>query len=186
MKSRPSAEYAVLGTLMPGPKHGYEILQFLNSALESTWQVSPSQLYMLLKRLEQHGMLQSNIKTQETRPSKRVFSLTPTGEKIFLSWLHNPSRHVRDLRIEFLARLFFFHRLSLEGADDLIEAQVQVLKRIMDKIRKREKTERDPYKKLVLSSKIATIDSWLQWLLEQAQPFFSLKKVQANHRNQPS
>jgi DNA-binding PadR family transcriptional regulator len=104
MKSLPPADYALLGALMPGPKHGYEILHFLAHALESTWQVSPSQLYVLLKRLEQQGLLRSNLKAQDTRPSKRVFSLTAAGERAFLAWLHSPVLHVRELRIEFFGQ----------------------------------------------------------------------------------
>jgi len=76
MKTEPSTEYVLLGTLFFGQKHGYEIMQFLESALESTWRVSTSQLYVLLKRLEGKGLLQSSVETQETRPSKRVFCLT--------------------------------------------------------------------------------------------------------------
>jgi PadR family transcriptional regulator AphA len=183
MKSLPPADYALLGALMPGPKHGYEILHFLAHALESTWQVSPSQLYVLLKRLEQQGLLRSNLKAQDTRPSKRVFSLTAAGERAFLAWLHSPVLHVRELRIEFLAKLFFFYHLSLDGAGLLIEAQVSVLKRIGDKIRNKEKTEKDAYKKLVLSFKIATVDSWLQWLLEHAKPVMEKINFDSNGSN---
>ena len=172
MKITPAAEYVLLGILVPGSKHGYEILQFLNAALDSTWHISTSQLYVLLKKLQRDGLVTSEVETQETRPSKRVFSLTPSGEAAFLSWLHSPEKHVRDLRIEFLAKLFFFHRLSLKGAEELIEAQVIILEAIGQKIRKREKTEKDPYKRLVLSLKIATVDLWLQWLLQRAQPYF--------------
>ena len=74
MKTKPSTEYVLLGALFLGPKHGYEIMQFLDSTLQSTWQVSTSQLYALLKRLEHDGLLESNLERQETRPSKRVFS----------------------------------------------------------------------------------------------------------------
>ena len=171
MKRAPATEYALLGTIIPGPKHGYEILQFLNNALDTTWYVSISQLYVLLKKLERDGLVTSTVETQDARPSKRVFSLTPAGKKAFLSWLHTPSQHVRDLRIEFLAKLFFFQSLSLKGAEELIEAQVQILERTRKMILKRQETTKDSYKKLVFGFKLATVDTWLQWLLNQARPF---------------
>ncbi|MBW2616231.1 MAG: PadR family transcriptional regulator, partial [Deltaproteobacteria bacterium] len=59
MKTKPSTEYALLGALMSGSKHGYEILQFINTALGSTWYVGTSPLYVLLKRLERDGLLHS-------------------------------------------------------------------------------------------------------------------------------
>ena len=47
------------------------------------------------------------------------------GKKLFLAWLQAPAEHARDLRIEFIAKLFFFHRLSLRGGSELIKAQTQ-------------------------------------------------------------
>ena len=58
-------EYVLLGTLMPGPKHGYEISQFLGIGLGYTWQVDTSQFYNLFKRLEWEGLVNSSLKTQD-------------------------------------------------------------------------------------------------------------------------
>ena len=171
MKTKPSTEYALLGALMSGPKHGYEILQFINTALGSTWYVGTSPLYVLLKRLERDGLLGSSVETQDTRPSKRVFFLTSTGKKVFLNWLHNPTEHVRDLRIEFLGKIFFFHCLSLEGGSELIKAQVQVLKQMKERIERKQKKEKDPFNKLVFGFKMITVEACLQWLIKQANPF---------------
>ncbi|MBW1682335.1 MAG: PadR family transcriptional regulator [Deltaproteobacteria bacterium] len=171
MKTRPASEYAVLGALMSGPKHGYEILQFLDSSLAVTWYVGTSQLYSLLKRLERDGLVISSLETQATRPSKRVFSLTRQGEEAFDHWLHHPTEHVRDLRIEFLAKLFFFHRLSLKGGRELLAAQVEVLERIRERIKERRQEEKDPYNNLVLGFKMTTLEAWLQWLVKEASSF---------------
>lgn len=171
MKTKPSTQYVLLGTLYSGQKHGYEIMQFLESALESTWRVSTSQLYVLLKRLEREGLLRSTLETQKTRPSKRIFSLTPVGTNAFLEWLRTPVKHVRDLRIEFLAKLFFFRRLSLPGGNHVVNAQVNVLEEIKGRIRKRQDTENDPFNKLVLGIRVMTVESWLKWLRTQATHF---------------
>jgi PadR family transcriptional regulator AphA len=171
MKTKPSTEYALLGALMAGPGHGYEILEFINTALGSAWYVGTSPLYVLLKRLERDGLIYSRIETQETRPSKRVFTLTSEGKKVFLKWLYSPTEHVRELRIEFLAKLFFFHHLSLDGGSGLIKGQVQVLEKIKERIEQRHKKEKDPFKKLVFGFKMTTIEAWLRWLIKQAEPF---------------
>lgn len=84
MKTKPSTEYALLGALMAGAKHGYEIMQFIETAMGHTWYVGASQLYVLLKKLEQDGFLRSSMETQGTRPPKRVFSLWQAGKKSFL------------------------------------------------------------------------------------------------------
>lgn len=171
MKTKPFTEYALLGALMSGPKHGYEILQFLGVALGSTWHVGTSQLYVLLKRLEGDGLLTSSVELQDSLPSKRIFSLTPAGRDAFEEWLHSPTEHVRDLRIEFLAKLFFFNRLSLEGGSELIRAQVQALEKVREGMDQRQKREKDPFKKLTIGFRMATIEAWLQWLDNEATPF---------------
>jgi PadR family transcriptional regulator AphA len=171
MKTKPSTEYALLGALMSGPRHGYEIMQFLDTALGSTWHVGTSQLYVLLKKLERDNLLCSDLEIQDTRPSKRIFSMTPGGKKVFMDWLKSPTKHVRDLRIEFLAKLFFFYMLSLKGADELINAQVQVLKQMREGIRQKREKEKDPFSRLVLEFKMITVEACIQWLVEQAAPF---------------
>ena len=173
MKTKPSTEYALLGALMTGPKHGYEIMQFLGTAFGSTWHIGTSQLYALLRRLEGDNLLGSKLKTQDTRPSKRIFSLTAKGKKLFLAWLKAPTEHVRDLRIEFLAKLFFFDRLSLRGGRELIKAQIQALEQIRERIEQRQEKEKDPFNRLVFGFKIAAVEAWLQWLVKQAKPFIN-------------
>jgi PadR family transcriptional regulator AphA len=171
MKTQPFTEYLLLGALFLGPKHGYEIIQFLESALESTWQVSTSQLYVLLKRLEHDGLLESRVEKQETRPSKHVFSLTFEGKKAFLEWLRSPVEHIRDLRFEFLAKLFFFQSLSFEGGSELIKAQIKSLKYIKERLQNANKREPDAFRKLVFDIKLITIETWQEWLQKKAKPF---------------
>ena len=171
MGKRSITEYVVLGALIHAPRHGYEIMQFLDATLESTWRVSTSQLYALLKRLQQENLLQSSLETQKTRPSKRVFELTDEGKRIFIDWLHTPTVHVRDFRMEFLTKLFFFHHLSMSGANQLVESQIQFLKMRIDVIRKGAGKEKEPFKKLVYEFKIQMVKSLLSWLSTKARSF---------------
>lgn len=173
MKTKPATKYALLGSMLSRPRHGYEIMQFLDSFLGSTWHVGTSQLYTLLKNLEKRGLLSSSVKNQESRPSKRVFSLTPSGREVFLGWLHSPAQHVRDLRIEFLAKLFFFTHFDIKGASELIDSQIRILEEIRARIEKREKEETDPFGRLVIGFKVTTIDTWIDWLMVEARPFMA-------------
>jgi PadR family transcriptional regulator AphA len=168
MKTNPSTEFVLLGALFSEPKHGYQIIQFLQSSLESTWQVSTSQLYVLLRRLEKDGLLQSRLKTQEMRPSKRIFSLSVKGKNAFLKWLKSPVEHIRDLRIEFLAKLFFSQRLSLSEGSELVEKQLTFLKKAGENLKKNYEEESDSFNKMVYEIKWMTIDTWKKWLQKHA------------------
>jgi PadR family transcriptional regulator, regulatory protein AphA len=171
MKDKPPTEYALLGVLMSGPKHGYEILQLLETGLGPAWSASTSQLYVLLKRLEKEGLVSSTLQTQDTRPSKRVFSIMPTAKKKFLDWLKRPTDHVRDLRLEFLAKLFFLHNLGLQGGNALVDAQIALLEQIKEGLTEKRRAEKDDYKRLVYGFRIATLRGWLNWLKKEAVLF---------------
>jgi PadR family transcriptional regulator AphA len=171
MPLKSATEYVVLGALMSGARHGYEIMQFLGSALEATWRVSTSQLYVLLKRLEEEGCLESSPESQGTRPPKRVFNLTVKGRKAFLEWLSAPVEHVRDFRMEFLCKLFFFDSLSLAGAHDLVEAQIRILENLLHKIEKKSDKDDGGFMKLVYGFKVRNVECLLLWLLEEVRPF---------------
>ena len=171
MRTKPSSEYVLLGTLMSGPRHGYEIMQFTEKALGETWFVGTSQLYALLKRLEQQGLVQSTLEHQDARPSKRIFTISPEGKYAFLKWLHEPTQHVRDFRIEFMAKLFFFFHLSIRGGKKLISAQIELLKNVRLKIKQNLSAEIDPYNRLVYSFKLATVEVRIRWLSKKARPF---------------
>jgi PadR family transcriptional regulator AphA len=171
MKDKPATEYALLGSLMSAPRHGYEILQFLESGLGPAWRVSTSQLYALLKRLDNEGLVNSTLEAQDTRPSKRVFAIMPAGRERFLKWLKSPTDHARDLRIEFLAKLYFFRHLGLDGGDELLNSQAAILERLQKRLTDKKKAEEDDYNRLVYGFKISTLKGWRDWLKKEAAFF---------------
>jgi PadR family transcriptional regulator AphA len=177
-----STEYILLGSLMQGPRHGYEIMRFLDSALKAAWRVSSSQLYTLMKRMEKDELLESSVELQVTRPSKRVFKITERGKKSFLAWLSSPTDHVRDFRLEFIGKLFFYHTLSLKGAMELIEAQIQVLDGIRQRILKEKREESDPFNILVYDFKLETVKGQIRWLSRSAK----VDMTKGNRRNKGS
>ncbi len=171
MKDKPATEYALFGALMSGPRHGYEILQFLETGLGPAWRVSTSQLYALLKRLDKEGFVNSSLEAQDTRPSKRVFSILPPGRERFLKWLNSPTDHARDLRIEFLAKLYFFHHLGIQGGSALVNSQITLLEQFEEILRKKKLAEGDDYRRLVYGFRISTLEGWLDWLKKEAAFF---------------
>jgi DNA-binding PadR family transcriptional regulator len=171
MKNTTSTEFVILGALMTGSKHGYELMQFLSSALEPAWRVSTSQLYLLLKRLERGGMIHSSLKNQKTRPSKRVYGLSNKGKQGFVEWLQTPVEHIRDFRTEFLTKLFFFYHLALSGADKLLDRQIKAIEQLKQRVHKKKKTEDDVFMALVYGFKNHTIKSLLTWLRRDVHTF---------------
>jgi len=166
MSFKVSPENALLGILMTGPKHGYELHGYMSDRMNEFWQLSMSQIYALLKRLEREGCIISRQERQENRPAKKVFSLTQTGEKRFLSWVQSPVQHVRDFRIEFMAKLFFIRELRLNLGDSLIDRQIEVLQQKRGGIEGSKEKMTDTFERLLFSFKTAQSSAVLKWLHE--------------------
>ncbi len=152
--------YVILGLLMDGAKHGYEIHR---SKLLQIWSIPMSQLYILLKRLEEAGKIHVTRTVQENRPEKKVYTLTPEGRRSFLEWVRRPSEKIRNIRTEFLAKLSFVYRLRLEIGERLVEDQITVCKRRREVLRYRTRGL-DPFEKVIQQYRFAVIDATIQWL----------------------
>ena len=166
MSFRVSPENALLGILMTGPKHGYELHGYMTARMNEFWHLSMSQIYALLNRLEKEGMVESKREWQENRPAKKIFSLTQTGKRRFLSWVQSPVQHVRDFRIEFMAKLFFIRELHLRQGDSLIDRQIEVLQKKIGEIEGSKEKIADGFEKVLFSFKTAQTSAVLEWLHE--------------------
>ena len=159
-------EYAVLGALLSGPAHGYELKRRLNSGLGPIWHIAQSQLYCVLSRLEREGLVKGRLESQGARPPRRVFSLTPAGEHAFWEWATSPVRHAREVRIELLAKLYFLRRHAPDRVPELLSAQAERLARLRDRLSQRKALPTDDavLARLTLSFRLALLSALLSWL----------------------
>ena len=98
----------IMGLLMKGPAHGYDLKQTLERELSPFFEVSSAPLYYTLKKLEQEGVVTKWGAVSGRRPKKYVYSLTATGKeeikKLLLeniTYLHRPSFNL-DISLYFL------------------------------------------------------------------------------------
>ena len=157
-------EYVVLGILMKQGRHGYEIHHLLSSGLGRAWYAGISQVYALLKRLEAADKVVSTVEQQDNRPAKHVYAITQKGREAFLRWTHAPLERMRDLRLSFLAKLFFIRELNLSGSDELIKKQTAIFQEQLRGIKQQETTCDDEFKHLVLRFRTCQIEAVISWL----------------------
>lgn len=161
MKGLTDQAYVVLGLLMEGAKHGYEIHQ---SELFGIWSIPMSQLYVLLKRLEGYRMIRSSLTFQESRPGKRVYTVTEEGRAAFLDWVYRPSEKIRNIRIEFLAKLYMIQKLHLGMGESLIDAQISVCVKQKNRLNEMKGKKGNSFENLVSSYRNTMIDATIKWL----------------------
>jgi PadR family transcriptional regulator AphA len=161
-------EHVLLGFLSQQPMHGYEIGQRLAapSGLGLIWRVKQSQIYALLDRLEAEGYVWATLEPQASRPPRKVLQLTDRGRGTYLSWISSPVLHGRDMRLDFLAKLFFALRAGPTQVSGLIGAQRAVCRQRLAALETRAgaATEGEHYDWLVFRFRSGQIEETLKWL----------------------
>lgn len=119
-----SPEYALLGFLIAGPSHGYDLHQRFMKELGHVWHLSQSQAYTILKRLENRGDISARLIEQVKLPARQVLHITEPGRRRFFEWLENGiGTTSRSIRLEFLTRLFFAQHHRPEMIAQIYTAQ---------------------------------------------------------------
>ena len=118
-----SPEFALLGFLITGPSHGYDLHQRCTVELGHVWHLSQSQAYAILKRLEQHGDINAQVVEQEKLPARQILRITAQGRRRFNEWMEDISTNSRSIRLEFLTRLYFARIYKPEKVSQIYEAQ---------------------------------------------------------------
>jgi DNA-binding PadR family transcriptional regulator len=159
-----SPQSILLGFLTVGPRHPYELYQEFSRDLGRVWDIGQSHLYAYLKQLAESGLAEVKVEAPSKRPARNVYYITPAGREIFLNWLHQPTQHVRHIRLEFLARLYFFRRLKLPGLAELILSQKALLQTRIESLSHAISKTEDEYWRLVLDFRRGEMQAVIDWL----------------------
>ena len=81
MAYKPEIEALVLGALREGPLHGYRIALAIKTKSEGALKLGDNQIYPILHRLEEEGLVDAEWQTQLGKPARKVYALTPTGRE---------------------------------------------------------------------------------------------------------
>lgn len=164
-RRRLALEQALLGLLMQGPMHGYDLHRRVEDELGLVWYMGISNIYGALKRLEQGGQVESTLSPQASRPPRKVYRITPAGEQSFLDWVRRAVPTMRDMRVEFPAKLYFFRALGLEGVDGLIAAQETICRERVEQLEQNTaQCSPHDFDRLVYDFRRRQIEAILDWL----------------------
>jgi PadR family transcriptional regulator, regulatory protein AphA len=161
-------EYVLLGLIEQNPVHGYDLYRQIKEmeGIPLIWNIKQSMLYALLDKLEGNDLIACTIIPGETRPSRKQYRLTKSGKTALHTWMQSPVQHGRDMRQDFLARLYFSCQSDKKASQLLIEQQRQVCMGWLDGFIKQynEMDEHATFDRFVVSFRIAQVKGMLQWL----------------------
>lgn len=159
-----SPQPVLLGFLMSAPRHGYELYQEFTRELGRVWDLGLSNLYAQLKQLEEAGLVEVHREQQPSRPPRKVYHLTPEGRTEFLQWVRQPTPHLRHLRVEFLARLYLYRHLALDGLDLLVARQQAVCQAQIGHFERLAGETNDGFRRCVLEFRRGQLQAVVEWL----------------------
>jgi PadR family transcriptional regulator, regulatory protein AphA len=172
-RTRNPAEYPVLGILIGGPLHGYDMCRQLSEGIGSIWRLGKSQIYALLAKLEREGLVKHERVGQESLPAKNIFSLTTQGAEVAREWIEQPVHHIRDMRLEFLTKLWFARRVSREQERHLVEKQLGACREKAEVLARLQNSCGNQVEGLSIAFRLTVIKaavSWLEDLLGLTEP----------------
>lgn len=158
-------EELVLGMLKLGPAHGYELRTRVRQGLGTAWRVASSQLYAALRRLEEEGYVMGSPAEAPGAPPRRVYALTPAGEKRFWEWLLARPSPKRRPRGAYLVRLYFLTRLAPGELATYVAQERDGLERRRRRLLDQD-TGHDPFQEAVRRLRLAHVEAGLRWLEE--------------------
>jgi DNA-binding PadR family transcriptional regulator len=116
-----SIAHAILGVLMEGERHGYELAHVLAERVGGE-PYNTGQIHQALEHLERAGWAHSRT-TVEAARSRRQFRITPGGRVEFQRWLAAPVSPMRPIRDEILLKLALLAERDRVAAVRLLEGR---------------------------------------------------------------
>ncbi|MBI4928952.1 MAG: PadR family transcriptional regulator [Anaerolineae bacterium] len=172
-----SLEYVLLGLLDHRPMHGYDLHRELQTRppLAMIWHVKQGLLYALLDKLESNGCLGHELLAPESGPPRKQYHLTGFGRAALNAWRLSPVADPRDMRQDFLARLYFARLAGSDAARTLLTRQRSTCAGWLEELHARPGPGETPAagEQDVLTFRLSQARAMLAWvdtLLEEFQP----------------
>ena len=157
----------LLGLLALQARHGYELLDCFREPdqLGRVWKLSTSQLYAVLKRLEQQALIIGREVQSENAPTRTEYHLSADGEARLQAWLHQdqPSASVRCVRVEFLSRLFIARHLNIP-TQPIVQRQREACVHARNALLEEQQHAQPGIERLALDFQIMQMQAILDWI----------------------
>ena len=111
MEMKMSLPHALLGLLNYGPATGYDLKATFEKSINLFWNASLPQIYRTLNQMEKKGWLSFKVEHQDGKPSRKIYTLTDTGQKELQKWLSMPPEFPQ-IKNNMLAKIFFGNQMD--------------------------------------------------------------------------
>ncbi|HEX8730445.1 MAG TPA: PadR family transcriptional regulator [Ktedonobacterales bacterium] len=118
----------LLGMLRIESQHGYQLNEFIEHNLARVTDMKKPTAYALLERLEREGAITSRLEQEGARPPRKVYAITPQGERLFLTLLRESLGSASVYVIAGDAGMMFLDALPLDEALALLRQRLATVR----------------------------------------------------------
>jgi DNA-binding PadR family transcriptional regulator len=157
-----------------GSGHGYDLArQFSPDApLGNVVRLEPGMVYHHLKKLERLGWVTVVPAEVQGRPARRLVALSQSGRIELERWLAEPVAHTREIRLDFLVKLYLALLLDPSLAVRLVDEQRERSSLLAESLTHQLRSASDEsgrqsatrFGELVLDMRLAQTKAALAWL----------------------
>ncbi len=126
-----SLDYAILGFLNYRPYSGYDLKKIFDKFVRHFWPADQSQIYRTLARMNEKGLVETEVIRQGSRPDRKEYHITSLDCDELRQWLVTPlttdeNRSAGMIQVFFAAQLSDHEILGIfERAPGLMRAGLE-------------------------------------------------------------
>lgn len=108
-----SPTHALLGLLVRGERHGYDLKRTIDQEFVPFWRIDFAQLYRSLAKMQRAGWVKARVEPGIGGPQRKVYAITARGRRSLNAWLTEAARN----QDEFFVKL----RLAADAGSSSIQ-----------------------------------------------------------------
>ena len=173
-------ELLLLGLLRNAEMHGYQLNAFIDSHLDLMVHLKRPTAYRLLDKMADRGWITYHEEREGNRPPRRVFAITPEGEKAFQRLLRTSLTRFEPLISPGNIGLLFLQTLPPAEAVALLQARRAQVEDTLEQVQAQKAHHESA--SLLLLHQIRHLQAELEWLdevidwIQSQEPSGSAKK----------
>ncbi len=162
--------YVLLGKLSKQAMSGYQLKQLMAKIGRFYWSESNAQIYPILKKMEQQGLVNSAIDPESGGRQTRIYTITDLGMQYLLEWMRSQTE-ATPYREEILLKLSTAQHLSKKELKNMlsqyqqdIESQLADLQIVLEHIKEDHKDMSDQKYLVIIYDQVQDIlKAKLKW-----------------------
>jgi DNA-binding PadR family transcriptional regulator len=164
-----ATDYAIMGLLREHPRHGYELADSFHAGgdLAAVCGMPNNVLYAQIHRLERFRLVAGTPEPIGQTRLRTVLRLTSAGDRAFLAWLDQPVGRMREVRQDFLVKLYFSRRTPTHDTAGLLDRQIAACDAYLaERVRERHAAVPGSFEELYDQMRVSGARATLDWLRE--------------------